>query len=118
MSEAYITGNNRFTVRDYGIQESIGVGEMNLFLHVRKEYFDQIKSGEKKEEYRLVKPYWIERLNRNYDGIYIFRGYPKKDSWSPDNFMIFPWRRFETKMIKHKEFGDHLVQVFAIKLER
>jgi ASC-1-like (ASCH) protein len=51
---------------------------MNLFLHVRKEYFDQIKSGEKKEEYRLIKPYWI----------------------------------------KHKEFGDYLVQVFVIKLQR
>jgi hypothetical protein len=91
---------------------------MNLFLHVRKEYFDQIKSGEKKEEYRLVKPYWIERLNRNYDGIYIFRGYPKSDDWSSENFTRFPWRGFETKMIKHKEFGDHLVQVFAIELRQ
>jgi hypothetical protein len=89
---------------------------MNLQLHVKGKYFDQIKRGEKKEEYRLVKPYWIERLNRNYDSIFIFRGYPKKDSWSPDNFMRFPWRRFVTKMIKHEEFGDHLVQVFAIPL--
>jgi hypothetical protein len=91
---------------------------MNLFLHVRKEYFDQIKSGEKKEEYRLIKPYWIERLNRNYDGIYIFRGYPKSDDWSSENFTRFPWRGFETRMIKHKEFGDYLVQVFVIKLQR
>jgi hypothetical protein len=91
---------------------------MNLFLHVRKEYFDQIKSGEKKEEYRLIKPYWIERLNRNYDGIYIFRGYPKKDSWSPDNFTIFPWNGFERRTITHPEFGKYPVNVFAIKLQR
>jgi hypothetical protein len=33
LSEAYITGNNRFTVRDYGIQESIGAGEMTISLY-------------------------------------------------------------------------------------
>jgi hypothetical protein len=91
---------------------------MNLFLHVKEKYFNQIKSGEKKEEYRLVKPYWTERLNRNYDGIYIFKGYPKKDSWSKDNFLRFPWRRFEIRMIKHEEFGEHPVQVFVIPLVR
>lgn len=91
---------------------------MNLFLHVKEKYFNQIKSGEKKEEYRLVKPYWIERLNRNYDGIYVFRGYPKKDSWSPENFMRFPWMGIATRMIKHEEFGDHLIQVFVIPLVR
>lgn len=91
---------------------------MNLFLHVRSEYFDQIKSGEKKEEYRAIKPYWTERLNRNYDGIYIFRGYPKKEFWSSENFMLFPWRRFETKAITHKEFGDTPIQVYVIPLVR
>lgn len=94
---------------------------MNLFLHVKGEYFDQIKSGEKKEEYRLVCPYWIARLvDRKcpYDGIHIFRGYPRNDSWNPDNFQHFPYKGYEIKMIKHPHFGDHLVQAFAIKLER
>lgn len=35
---------------------------MILHLNVKKEFFDMIKNGEKKEEYREVKPYWIKRL--------------------------------------------------------
>lgn len=30
----------------------------NLQLAVNGEYFDQMKSGEKTEEYRMVNPYW------------------------------------------------------------
>lgn len=33
-----------------------------LNLTLKKEFFDQILSGEKKEEFREVKPYWIKRL--------------------------------------------------------
>ena len=35
-------------------------------LSVKKEWFDKIVSGEKKEEYREIKPYWVARLF--YDG--------------------------------------------------
>lgn len=92
---------------------------MNLFLHVRSEYFDQIKCGVKTEEYRLTKPYWINRiLNKKYDGIYVFRGYPKKDQWNPENFMRFPWNGYGVHLICHKEFGTDPVEVFAIKLIR
>lgn len=93
---------------------------MNLFLHVKGEYFDQIRSGEKTEEYRLVCPYWIAQIaNRKcpFDGIHLFRGFPKKDSWSPENFLHFPWKGYEIKVIKHPIFGDAPVEVFAIKLE-
>lgn len=37
-----------------------------LTLSVKKEWFDKIVSGEKKEEYRAIKPYWVARLF--YDG--------------------------------------------------
>jgi len=33
-----------------------------LHLTLKKKWFDMILSGEKKEEYREIKPYWIKRL--------------------------------------------------------
>ena len=36
-----------------------------LTLSVKKEWFDKIVSGEKKEEYREIKPYWVARLFYN-----------------------------------------------------
>lgn len=33
-----------------------------LILPIKKKWFDMIKSGEKKEEYREIKPYWTKRL--------------------------------------------------------
>ncbi|EDG5368335.1 ASCH domain-containing protein, partial [Salmonella enterica subsp. enterica serovar Typhimurium] len=42
-----------------------------LHLPVKKIYFDQIKSGEKPDEYRLVTDYWIKRLEgREYDEVH------------------------------------------------
>ena len=50
-----------------------------LRLAVRKEYFEQIKAGIKKEEYREIKDYWIKRLSKHYDQVWITLGYPKKN---------------------------------------
>lgn len=33
-----------------------------LTLSVSKQWFDMLVSGEKKEEYREIKPYWVTRL--------------------------------------------------------
>lgn len=46
-----------------------------LHLTLKKKWFDMIASGEKKEEYREIKPYWITRLVD-------WSGYPKE---SPDD---------------------------------
>lgn len=35
-----------------------------LTLPIKKKWFDMIKSGEKKEEYREIKPYWTNRLKK------------------------------------------------------
>lgn len=37
---------------------------MNNTIHlpIKREWFDMILSGEKKEEYREFKPYWVKRL--------------------------------------------------------
>ena len=43
-----------------------------LILPIKKEWFDKIKSGEKTEEYREIKPYWIKRLvNQDADSGFI-----------------------------------------------
>ena len=36
-----------------------------LFLPMKKKWFDLVRSGKKKEEYRLFKPYWQTRI-RNW----------------------------------------------------
>lgn len=60
-----------------------------LHLTLKKKWFDMILSGEKKEEYREIKPYWITRLsqpyvpgkvnsrNTNYDIVRFRNGYGK-----------------------------------------
>lgn len=76
-----------------------------LTLSLKKKWFDMIASGEKKEEYREVSPYWIKRLLRcgilcngncvftgkivcpacrhlkyaSFDTVVFTLGYPKKD---------------------------------------
>ncbi len=53
-----------------------------LTLNLNKEYFDEILSGNKKEEYREVKEYWTKRLKQKYDRIVIKCGYPKSEDIS------------------------------------
>jgi len=36
-----------------------------LYLNLKKKWFDMVLSGEKKEEYRDLKPYWLKRLYFN-----------------------------------------------------
>jgi len=38
-----------------------------LFLILKEPYFSMIESGEKKEEYRDMTPYWYRRLNKYYN---------------------------------------------------
>lgn len=87
-----------------------------LTLNLKKEYFNDIKNGIKKEEYRIVKPYWEKRLvNVHYDKIVIKMGYPK--STEIEKIMEFSWNGFTRKQITHKEFGEDSVWVFAIRLD-
>ena len=65
-----------------------------LTLPLKKKWFDMIKSGVKKEEYREIKPYWKKRLRnialktdlstvyegfQRYDRLVFTLGYPKAD---------------------------------------
>ena len=86
---------------------------MNLVLHLKKEYFDQIASGQKVEEYRLVTPYWSRRLEgRQYEQVVLLCGYPARGDTSRQ--MIRPWAGYTRKTISLPRFGDQPVEVFAI----
>jgi hypothetical protein len=89
-----------------------------LTLRVKKKYFDQIQSGEKTEEYRLVKPYWDARLReKSFDGISIICGYPSISKISSENCICFMFNGITMKTIQHDEFGKHPTNVYAIKLQ-
>jgi hypothetical protein len=86
-----------------------------LHLNLNGCYFDQIKSGEKKYEYRLYTDYWVKRLtNNDYDKILIKRGYPRSDD--KERIIERPWRGFEIDVIQHVLFGEKPVTVFAIRV--
>ena len=86
-----------------------------LQLAVKGEYFDDMKRGEKNEEYRLVTSFWRKRiLARKYDRLIITRGYPKRDDMS--RRIDVPYAGYEVKTITHPHFGDMPVKVFAIKV--
>ena len=86
-----------------------------LVLHLKGEYFDQIKAGEKTEEYRLRTPYWKTRLeNRVYSRIDLFRGYPKHAERA--KCLTLPWRGGSVKTITHPHFGPDPVEVYAINV--
>lgn len=53
-----------------------GNGRRVLKMTLQREWFDQIREGTKKEEYRELKPYWKTRIEgREYDEILFRNGY-------------------------------------------
>lgn len=88
-----------------------------LILNLKSEYFKEIKTGIKKEEYRLCTPYWKKRLEyKKFNKIEIRLGYPKNSE--ENKILIFPWRGYTIKKIKHPHFGIVPVEVYAIKIEK
>jgi ASC-1-like (ASCH) protein len=86
----------------------------DLHLNLKSVYFDEIKAGTKKYEYRL-KSKWEQRLfGRIFDRILIKRGYPASDDLS--RILVRPWQGYETLEITHPHFGPDPVEVLAIKV--
>ena len=86
-----------------------------LHLNLKGCYFDQIKSGEKKYEYRLFNEFWIKRLlMKRYDKIVIKRGYPRSDD--KERIIERPWLGYHRETIQHEHFGPEPVEVFAIRV--
>lgn len=86
-----------------------------LHLPLKGVWFDQIVSGEKTHEFRLVTPFWTKRLEgRSYDLIELSRGYPPRGDET--RRIRRPWRGFDRRTITHPHFGDEPVEVFAIRV--
>lgn len=64
-----------------------------LALPLKKQWFDMIKSGEKKEEYRSISDYWRKRLMdksgnfKRFDIVTFTCGYPSK--YDIERFITF-----------------------------
>ena len=84
-----------------------------LHLHLKKEYFEQIQRGEKKEEYRLLSK-WQKQLNssRTYEEIHLHLGYPKRGSTGRTIYR--KWNGCRIDKINRPLFGDKAVEVYAI----
>ena len=86
-----------------------------LTLALNGVYFDQVKRGEKLEEFRLHNAYWQRRLvGRDYDYVVLTKGYPARDD--QERRLTVPWRGFSERVITHPHFGAEPVRVFAIRL--
>ena len=59
-----------------------------IILHLKKKWFDLIKSGEKKEEYRKLNNYYIKRLAPGYSVLY-----------GPPGFVFFNKQTHEMKKV-------------------
>ena len=91
----------------------------DLVLHVKKEYFQLIAEGNKKEEYRKVCLYWRKRLDgKTFDRVVIACGYPSR--LDDGLWLSFPWNGYYMKTIYHKEWnnGDIPVIVYVIRLQQ
>ncbi len=89
----------------------------DLHLSLKGEYFEQIVTGDKPEEYRLATPYWRKRLEgRSYGRVIVKRGYPKADDQS--RISLRKWQGAALKVITHQHFGPEPVEVFAIDVSQ
>jgi hypothetical protein len=91
----------------------------DLCLHVKRKYFEEIKAGKKKWEYRIASPYWVKRLfdesKPPYQRFLVYDGYPKKSEY-PERRLVFAPGIIKEMEIIHEEFGPDPVWVFAIEL--
>lgn len=59
-----------------------------LHLTLKRKWFEMIAAGEKKEEYREIKPYWISRLTRHeyhsYGQLELIKALRRKETFRRD----------------------------------
>jgi hypothetical protein len=88
-----------------------------LTFHVKRRYFDEMKSGEKKMEFRLRTPYWEKRLGgRTFCRVRILLGYPSRYALSRNNCLYFEWAGCDLSVLNHEQFGPVDVVVFRTHL--
>lgn len=77
-----------------------------LYLPIKKKWFDLIREGTKKEEYRLYKEHWCKRLlekgkPKEYDWICLRNGYGAN---APEYWL--PWQGFRVGTDLNPEWCD------------
>ena len=87
-----------------------------LHLTLKKKWFDLIKSGKKKVEYREVKDYWTARLCpvtyiKKFDFIVFRNGYGKKSPRIKVEWKGMDYEEFEGKMCYAIKLGK-VVKIF------
>jgi len=81
-------------------------------MTIKRQYFNEILAETKKEEYRLVKPHWVNKLvGKEYSHIVFQNGYNHNSPRLEAQYL-----GYEIKNIKHEFFGNEDVSVFALKL--
>ena len=55
-----------------------------VILPIKKQWFDMILSGEKKEEYRDIKPYYTKRFQKILAPYYLENGGASEQRWEKD----------------------------------
>ncbi len=91
-----------------------------LHLTLNKKWFDMIASGEKKEEYREIKPYWVSRLQawgNAYDECRDFNAIQFKNGYSKDApTMLFESKGIEIGEGKEEWGAEPNKEYYVIKL--
>ena len=71
-----------------------------LTLPIKKKWYDMILSGEKKEEYREIKPYYTERFNKK---VMLFDHFLTKDE---EDYLILPINYDKTDILFRNGYGN------------
>ena len=91
-----------------------------LNLTLKKKWFDMIASGEKREEYREVKKYWIDRLyawGNMYDAPREFHAVKFRNGYSKNApTILVEWINTEVGKAKPEWSDNWQGEVFIIKL--
>lgn len=91
-----------------------------LHLTLKRKWFDMIASGEKKEEYREIKPYWIRRLfawNNAYDPPRDFHAVQFRNGYCKNApTVLVEWKDTVTGPAKPEWSDNWQGDVFIIKL--
>jgi len=85
----------------------------DLFLILNAKYFNEIKSGKKTSEFRLMTEYWLKRLaSKNWQHVTFQLGYAKKAERIRKKI-----NEIKISTVDNKFFGGNPVDVFEIVLE-
>ena len=88
-----------------------------LTLHLKGEYWRQIRNGDKTHEYRLCTPRNCRLLEgKEFDRVNLWLGYPPGEQI--DKLLIRGCGGVTRTTITHEHFGPDKVEVFDIKLTK